>query len=68
MYGNQLDEAAKIVAAKREENLKFEHARLTADEKDDLLKKFSYAGFRTPYFSSYGAEICTCVVTHLVFT
>ncbi|MCR5437184.1 MAG: FAD-dependent oxidoreductase [Treponema sp.] len=40
MYGNQLDEAAKIVAAKREENLKFEHARLTADEKDDLLKKF----------------------------
>jgi succinate dehydrogenase / fumarate reductase flavoprotein subunit len=40
MYGNELDEAAKIVAAKRDENLKFEHARLTADEKDDLLKKF----------------------------
>ena len=30
MYGNYLDEAAKIVAEKREENLKFEHARLTA--------------------------------------
>ena len=27
MYGNYLDEAAKIVAEKREENLKFEHAR-----------------------------------------
>ena len=40
MYGNELDEAAKIVAAKREENLKFEHVRLTADEKDDLLLKF----------------------------
>ncbi len=40
MYGNYLDDAAKIVAAKREENLKFEHARLTAEEKDDLLLKF----------------------------
>ena len=40
MYGNYLDEAAKIVAEKREENLKFEHARLTAEEKDDLLLKF----------------------------
>ncbi|UKI54364.1 MAG: hypothetical protein L6V86_05200 [Treponema sp.] len=40
MYGNYLDDAAKIVAEKREENLKFEHARLTADEKDDLLLKF----------------------------
>ena len=40
MYGNELDEAAKIVAAKREENLKFEHARLTADEKDQLLKEY----------------------------
>ena len=40
MYGNYLDEAAKIVAAKREENLKFEHARLTADEKDALLKEY----------------------------
>ena len=40
MYGNELDEAAKIVAAKREENIKFEHVRLTADEKDDLLLKF----------------------------
>ncbi|MCQ2611342.1 MAG: FAD-binding protein [Treponema sp.] len=39
MYGNELDEAAKIVAAKREENLKFEHARLTADEKDKILKE-----------------------------
>jgi succinate dehydrogenase / fumarate reductase flavoprotein subunit len=40
MYGNELDEAAKIVAAKREENLKFEHARLTAEEKDQLLKEY----------------------------
>ena len=40
MYGNYLDDAAKIVAEKRAENLKFEHVRLTADEKDDLLKKF----------------------------
>ena len=40
MYGNYLDDAAKIVAEKREENLKFEHARLTAEEKDDLLLKF----------------------------
>ena len=40
MYGNYLDDAAKIVAEKRAENLKFEHARLTADEKDELLKKF----------------------------
>lgn len=40
MYGNYLDDAAKIVAAKRDENIKFEHARLTADEKDALLKQF----------------------------
>ena len=40
MYGNYLDDAAKIVVEKRAENLKFEHARLTADEKDELLKKF----------------------------
>ena len=40
MYGNYLDDAAKIVAEKREENLKFEHARLTAEQKDDLLPKF----------------------------
>ena len=40
MYGNYLDDAAKIVAEKREENLKFEHARLTAEEKDELLLKF----------------------------
>ena len=40
MYGNYLDDAAKIVAEKREENLKFEHARLTAEQKDDLLLKF----------------------------
>ena len=37
MYGNYLDEAAKIVAEKRDANLKFEHARLTADEKEILL-------------------------------
>ena len=40
MYGNYLDDAAKIVAEKREENIKFEHARLTAEEKADLLLKF----------------------------
>lgn len=40
MYGNYLDDAAKVVAAKRDENIKFEHAKLTADEKDVLLKKF----------------------------
>ena len=40
MYGNYLDDAAKIVAEKRDENLKFEHARLTAEEKDQILKEF----------------------------
>ena len=40
MYGNYLDEAAKIVAEKRNENLKFEHARLTAEEKDQILKEY----------------------------
>ncbi|HBG66256.1 MAG TPA: succinate dehydrogenase/fumarate reductase flavoprotein subunit [Treponema sp.] len=40
MYGNKLDDLAKLVAEKREENLKFEHARLTADEKDVLLKEY----------------------------
>ena len=40
MYGNYLDDAAKIVAEKREANLKFEHDRLTAEQKDDLLLKF----------------------------
>ena len=40
MYGNYLDDAAKIVAEKRDANIKFEHARLTAEEKDDLLLKF----------------------------
>ena len=40
MYGNYLDDATKIVAEKREANLKFEHARLTAEQKDDLLLKF----------------------------
>lgn len=40
MYGNYLDDAAKVVAAKRQENIAFEHARLTADEKDALLKAF----------------------------
>ncbi len=40
MYGNYLDDAAKIVAEKREANLKFEHARLTADEKDEILKEY----------------------------
>ncbi|MCQ2612232.1 MAG: FAD-dependent oxidoreductase [Treponemataceae bacterium] len=40
MYGNYLDEAAKIVAEKREENIKFEHVRLTADEKDQILAEY----------------------------
>ena len=40
MYGNYLDEEAKIVTERREENLKFEHARLTAEEKDELLLAF----------------------------
>ena len=40
MYGNELDELAKMVAERREENLKFEHARLTAEEKDVLLKEY----------------------------
>ena len=40
MYGNELDELAKVVSDRREENLKFEHARLTADEKDALLKEY----------------------------
>ena len=40
MYGNKLDDLAKIVAAKRDENIAFEHARLTAEEKDELLKKY----------------------------
>ena len=40
MYGNYLDDAAKIVAEKREENLKFEHVRLTAEEKDEILKEY----------------------------
>lgn len=40
MYGNYLDDAAKVVAAKREENIKLEKARLTADEKDALLKEY----------------------------
>ena len=36
----RLDDAAKIVAEKREENLKFEHVRLTAEEKDEILKEY----------------------------
>ncbi len=40
MYGNYLDNEAKIVSERRDENLKFEHARLTAEEKDDLLLAF----------------------------
>lgn len=40
MYGNYLDGEAKIVTERREENLKFEHARLTAEEKDELLLAF----------------------------
>lgn len=40
MYNNQLDELAKIVAEKRAENINFEPNRLSADEKDSLLKEF----------------------------
>src|SRR5574344_1967448 len=40
MYGNYLDDAAKIVAEKSDENLKFEHARLTADDKDEILTEY----------------------------
>ncbi len=40
MYNNKLDDLAKIVAEKREENIKFEPTRLTADEKDALLKEY----------------------------
>ena len=39
MYGNYLDEEAKIVAENRDRNIKFEPARLTAEEKDELLLK-----------------------------
>ena len=39
-YTDEMIESAKIVAAKREENIKFEHARLTADEKDEILEKY----------------------------
>ena len=40
MYNNKLDELAKIVAEKREETIKYEPTRLTADEKDALLKEY----------------------------
>lgn len=40
MYGNYLDEEAKVVEANRERNMKYEPARLTAEEKDDLLLKY----------------------------
>ena len=39
MYNNELDELAKIVAEKREANIKFEAIRLTAEEKDTILKE-----------------------------
>ena len=39
-YTAEMKESAKLVAAKREENIKFEHARLTADEKDAILKEY----------------------------
>ncbi|MBP5588868.1 MAG: FAD-dependent oxidoreductase [Treponema sp.] len=40
MYGNYLDEEAKIVAENREKNIKCEPARLTAEQKDELLLNF----------------------------
>ena len=39
MYNNELDELAKIVAEKREANIKFEATRLTSEEKDTILKE-----------------------------
>ena len=39
MYNNEVDELAKIVAEKREANIKFEATRLTAEEKDTILKE-----------------------------
>ncbi|MDE5899075.1 MAG: FAD-dependent oxidoreductase [Treponemataceae bacterium] len=40
MYNNQLDELAKIVAEKRDANIKYEAPRLTAEEKDALLREY----------------------------
>ena len=40
MYNNKLDELDKIVAEKREANIKFESPRLTAEEKDEILKEY----------------------------
>src|SRR5574344_92931 len=40
MYNNKLDDLAKIVAEHRAENIKFESPRLTADEKDAILKEY----------------------------
>ena len=40
MYNNKLDDLAKIVAEHRKENIKFESPRLTADEKDAILKEY----------------------------
>jgi len=40
MYNNKLDDLAKIVAEHRAENIKFESPRLTAEEKDAILKEY----------------------------
>ena len=39
----QLNELAKIVAAKRKENATLEPRRMTAEEKDDLLAHFLFS-------------------------
>lgn len=40
MYGSDLDDKAKIVAKRRDENIRYEPPRLTAEEKDSLLKEY----------------------------
>ena len=40
MYNNKLDDLAKIVAEHRAENIKYDAPRLTAEEKDAILKEY----------------------------
>ena len=67
MYGNYLDKAAKIVAKKREANLKFEHARLTAEEKDDYTDyayyfKWKFGSWQKKAFYKDQANSIRCIV------
>ena len=39
MYGKEFEESLKAVAAARDANIAYEPARMTAKEKEDLLKK-----------------------------